>query len=122
MYEVVSGPLTDKPRACCSPNGCQLRQPRLNVFIIGNRYGPLFNRIINIKAKLVYLQLENAVDLVHVNEKSLARRSEMEVSQRLPGTLVIDSNSPWCKNAHRKSQQSRPPRNVRCLRVAPVLA
>jgi len=26
-----------------------------------------------------------------VNEKSLARRSEMEVSQRLPGTLVIDS-------------------------------
>ena len=63
----------------------------MNVLVIGNNNEPLFNRIINIKAKLVYLQLENAVDLVHVNEKSLARRSEMEVSQRLPGTLVIDS-------------------------------
>ena len=91
MYEVVSGPLTHKLEPVAHPMDANFAEPRLNVLVIGNSNEPLFNRIINIKAERVYLQLENAVDLVHVNEKSLARRSEMEVSQRLPGHADLRS-------------------------------
>ena len=87
---LLAGP-TDKLEPVAHPMDANFAEPRLNVLVIGNSNEPLFNRIINIKAERVYLQLENAVDLVDVNEKSLARRSEMEVSQRLPGHADLRS-------------------------------